>query len=461
MRIDDQAHVRIVRSRSDRAAARSRRASGPAAAGASRRSAVAKRLDRRQLVRRRCATASSCMRRHLERELAAGLERARPAGRAAPRDRRPSETRRSRRSGRSARRRRRRNDFDRRRPRSAGPAAARRRRRAPPACWPDRSMPIVSRACRRSCSTRVSLPGAAAQIDDAHAGAGRMSAEQVEERLLALALKLVVLRGFQVSIASLCVRCIAESGRAVERQPIGVGASASPQKLCTLTPSSRTGRRPASVLSSRCTARAVSVGFVARRRRGVAARDRREVGVADLDRDRAREQLPARRASATACGGHLGDLGADRVEVGQVLGIGVLGARRLRLAVRHDRPVVDAVGQLPQPVGQAADRLAQQLRVGRRGRRRAARCRARAACCAVTGPTPHSASTGSCCRNGSTRSGLITVRPSGFFQPDAIFARNLFGATPADAVSPVSARMRAFSRCATVRRRAARPTRSR
>ena len=61
---------------------------------------------------------------------------------------------------------------------------------------------------------------------------------------------------------------------------------------------------------------------------------------------------------------------------------------------------------------------------------------------AVTGPTPHSASTGSCCRNGSTRSGLITVSPSGFFQPDAIFARNLFGATPADAVRPVSSRMR-------------------
>ena len=57
---------------------------------------------------------------------------------------------------------------------------------------------------------------------------------------------------------------------------------------------------------------------------------------------------------------------------------------------------------------------------------------------AVTGPTPHSASTCSFCRNGSTRSGLITVRPSGFFQPDAIFARNLFGATPADAVSRVS-----------------------
>ena len=67
---------------------------------------------------------------------------------------------------------------------------------------------------------------------------------------------------------------------------------------------------------------------------------------------------------------------------------------------------------------------------------------------AVTGPTPHSASTWSCCRNGSTWSGLMTVRPSGFFQPDAIFARNLFGATPADAVSRVSSRMRSFRRFA-------------
>ena len=74
------------------------------------------------------------------------------------------------------------------------------------------------------------------------------------------------------------------------------------------------------------------------------------------------------------------------------------------------------------------------------------RSRSRAA---VTGPTPHSASTGSFCRKCSTRSGAITVRPSGFFQADAIFARNLFGATPADAVSPVASRIAAFSRCAT------------
>ena len=67
----------------------------------------------------------------------------------------------------------------------------------------------------------------------------------------------------------------------------------------------------------------------------------------------------------------------------------------------------------------------------------------------MTGPTPQSASTGSFCRKPSTRSGAITVRPSGFCQPDAILARNLFGATPADAVSRTSSRMRCFSRFAT------------
>ena len=48
------------------------------------------------------------------------------------------------------------------------------------------------------------------------------------------------------------------------------------------------------------------------------------------------------------------------------------------------------------------------------------------------------------------RSGATTVRPSGFFQPDAIFARNLFGATPADAVSCVASLMRSFRRRATL-----------
>ena len=69
---------------------------------------------------------------------------------------------------------------------------------------------------------------------------------------------------------------------------------------------------------------------------------------------------------------------------------------------------------------------------------------------AVTGPTPQSASTGSCCRNDSTRSGAITVRPSGLRHADAIFARNLFGATPADAVSFVDSRINALIFFATV-----------
>ena len=38
--------------------------------------------------------------------------------------------------------------------------------------------------------------------------------------------------------------------------------------------------------------------------------------------------------------------------------------------------------------------------------------------------------------------GAITVRPSGFFQPEAIFARNLFGATPAERSGRVSSRIR-------------------
>ena len=68
---------------------------------------------------------------------------------------------------------------------------------------------------------------------------------------------------------------------------------------------------------------------------------------------------------------------------------------------------------------------------------------------AVFGPTPQSASTGSFTRNASIRSGAITVRPSGFFQPDAIFARNLFGATPAETVRRVVSFTCALSRRAT------------
>ena len=45
----------------------------------------------------------------------------------------------------------------------------------------------------------------------------------------------------------------------------------------------------------------------------------------------------------------------------------------------------------------------------------------------------------------------MTVRPSGFFHAEAILARNLLGATPADAVNPIVSRIWTFSRCATTR----------
>ena len=67
----------------------------------------------------------------------------------------------------------------------------------------------------------------------------------------------------------------------------------------------------------------------------------------------------------------------------------------------------------------------------------------------MTGPTPQSASTGSRCRKLSILSGAMTVSPSGFFQPEAILARNLFGATPAEAVRPVASWIRALRRRAT------------
>ena len=55
--------------------------------------------------------------------------------------------------------------------------------------------------------------------------------------------------------------------------------------------------------------------------------------------------------------------------------------------------------------------------------------------------------TGSGMRNRSTWCGLMTKQPSGLRQSEAIFARNLFGATPAEAVRFVSSRisLRIFS----------------
>jgi hypothetical protein len=131
---------------------------------------------------------------------------------------------------------------------------------------------------------------------------------------------------------------------------------------------------------------------------------------------------------------HLGDLGADGLDVGQVFGVGVLRARRLRLAIRLDRPIVDAVGELAQPVGEAADGLAQQLRIGGADvDQRSIPARA------ASSPSPADAPQR--VDRQLLQERLDRVRADhgqavGFFQPDAIFARNLLGATPADEVRP-------------------------
>ena len=226
--------------------------------------------------------------------------------------------------------------------------------------------------------------------------------------------------------------------------------SPSAHRLCTLTPSSRTGRVRRSVRSSNCTARCDDSPL----RRASARRVWLRVivvksAVADLDRDRSRQQRPARqpggglrRHLARSPRASLPDRSGPRRRCSPSPTTSPRGwARPAGRRCRAPAAAASRRGCRP-PRGARADRPC--------ARRPAVRCRVPAACGRSPGRRPTSASTGSCCRNGSTRSGLITVRPSGFFQPDAIFARNLFGATPADAVRPVSARMRSFSRRATV-----------
>ena len=66
----------------------------------------------------------------------------------------------------------------------------------------------------------------------------------------------------------------------------------------------------------------------------------------------------------------------------------------------------------------------------------------------VTGPTPHSRSTGSGCRKPSSAAGGTTSRPSGFATPLATLARNFVRATPTVIGSPTSCRTRRRSRAA-------------
>ena len=66
------------------------------------------------------------------------------------------------------------------------------------------------------------------------------------------------------------------------------------------------------------------------------------------------------------------------------------------------------------------------------------RCRASS----VLSPTPHSAPTGSGCRNDTTPSGGTTISPSGLAIDEASLATNLLAATPTEQVMPCSSATR-------------------
>src|SRR5437867_2216385 len=83
--------------------------------------------------------------------------------------------------------------------------------------------------------------------------------------------------------------------------------------------------------------------LVARRRRRMAARDRREVLVTDFDRDRPREERVARQPRCRVAG-HAVNLLTNRTQVDQVMRERVLAARGLRLVMRLDGTIVDPGG---------------------------------------------------------------------------------------------------------------------
>src|SRR5204862_1756868 len=102
---------------------------------------------------------------------------------------------------------------------------------------------------------------------------------------------------------------------------------------------------------------------IARRLVRMAARDRGEVAIADLDRHRAGEDpLAAEPESVVAR--HPGELLADALEIRQVLRVRALRRRRFGWAVRLHGTVILAEGEPLKPFHHAADGGAQDLGIG-------------------------------------------------------------------------------------------------
>ena len=182
----------------------------------------------------------------------------------------------------------------------------------------------------------------------------------------------------------------------------------------------------------------------------VAARDRREVVVAHLDRHGARVELACARARRRRRAPSRRSPSRIVVEVGQVAlrrcsRCPTTSARARRRPAGRRSPRASCCSQsASEPtasrssagiggahVHQLLDAARAQLARGHRARRPTAR---------------RPAAPAGSARRARARS------PSGrraSASPDAILARNLFGATPADAVSPVAARISSLSRRAT------------
>ena len=189
-----------------------------------------------------------------------------------------------------------------------------------------------------------------------------------------------------------------------------------------------------------------------RRRDGALAGEGGEVTAPDLDADAAGHELaraqPLAARSARRASSRCSTPGSPM----SVLE-GVLGAEGLLLDVRQHRPLVDPGGALAHPGGVAPEqrpqhrvRGAAQLPEGgdarppRPARRSCARGPAGAAPTAGRAPRARAPA-------------VTTVSPSGLSRSEAILATSLLGATPTEAVSPVSSRMRSLMRRAISHRR--------
>ena len=119
----------------------------------------------------------------------------------------------------------------------------------------------------------------------------------------------------------------------------------------------------------------------------------------------------------------------------------ILDGYRLRRPVRDNWVIVDTAGKFVQALTIAAEVLFE-YSASREFRRSLTVCAPSfASFSPVTLPTPGKRPTGNGSRNASMSSGWMTKSPSGLRQSEASFAKNLLGATPAEAVRFNSSRI--------------------